>query len=209
MSFMFRILAIFFATFLFGCAEHMPPLNFSVPNVGVSQKKLDAEVRSLTVSMGRPDELTGPLEYIMAESAGTQLGTGGEFTNIWKNSIQEALDRMVIFRDDVNQKISISVKILKIDTPSAGAEMTTNIDAKYEIIDRSNGDIIYSRNIQSTGVVPFSYALLGFIRARESVNRAVQNNITTFLQDLEGINLKTPMFPASPSSPATQKVPTT
>ncbi|MEW0805056.1 hypothetical protein AB0U16_15655, partial [Escherichia coli] len=35
---------------LTGCAS-VPPLNFSTPNVGVSQKKIDAEIKSLTTSI--------------------------------------------------------------------------------------------------------------------------------------------------------------
>ncbi|MGP2288468.1 hypothetical protein V5O65_22200 [Escherichia coli] len=45
---------------LTGCAS-VPPLNFSTPNVGVSQKKIDAEIKSLTVSLARPDEQKGDI----------------------------------------------------------------------------------------------------------------------------------------------------
>ncbi|HEI3725675.1 TPA: UDP-N-acetylglucosamine acyltransferase [Escherichia coli] len=67
--------------------------------------------------------------------------------------------------------------------------------ARYEIINRANGDIIYTQDIESTGTVPASYAFYGIVRARESVNRAVQNNITQFLQALESVDLSRPMFP--------------
>ena len=39
------------------------------------------------------------------------------------------------------------------------------------------------------------YAFMGIVRARESVNRAVQNNITMFLQALETVNFDKAMFP--------------
>ena len=47
--------------FSFGCVS-LPPVNFSAPNIGVSSTKLDAELKSLTVSVARPDEATGEID---------------------------------------------------------------------------------------------------------------------------------------------------
>ena len=71
------------------------------------------------------------------------------------------------------------------ELPGAGASMTTETAARYEIIDRRNGDIIYTQDVASSGTTPFDHSLLGVARARESLNRAVQNNISQFLQNLE------------------------
>lgn len=186
---------LLFSIFLAGC-ESLPPINFSVPDVGYSEKKLDAEVRSITVTLARPDEAKGEIP------AGTE-----EIPALWKEALQEALDRMAIFRDDASKKINLSVKILALDLPSFGASMTTKSIARYELIDRANGDIIYSQEIAADGVVPFNHSFAGFVRARESINRAVQNNLTQFLQALETVELEKPMFPTqstsvvSPTSP--------
>ncbi|HFE3278324.1 UDP-N-acetylglucosamine acyltransferase, partial [Escherichia coli] len=154
------------------------------PNVGVSQKKIDAEIKSLTVSLARPDEQKGDI------TAGMEA-----ITPIWRESLQEALDRMTIFRDSSPNTVSLNVKVLALDVPAFGVSMTTKAIARYEIINRANGDIIYTQDIESTGTVPASYAFYGIVRARESVNRAVQNNITQFLQALESVDLSRPMFP--------------
>ncbi|HHG9274092.1 UDP-N-acetylglucosamine acyltransferase [Klebsiella oxytoca] len=169
---------------LTGCAS-VPPLNFSTPGVGVSQKKIDAQLKSLTVSLARPDEQKGDIV------AGMET-----ITPIWRDSLQEALDRMAIFKDNSANTVSLNVKVLAIDVPSFGMAMTTKAVARYEVINRSNGDIIYTQDIESTGTVPVSYAFVGVVRARESINRAVQNNITQFLQALESIELSRPMFPS-------------
>lgn len=169
---------------LSGCAS-VPPLNFSTPSVGVSQKKIDAELKSLTVSLARPDEQKGDI------MAGMEV-----VTPIWRTSLQEALDHMAIFKDSSSNTVSLNVKVLALDVPSFGISMTTKTIARYEIINRANGDIIYTQDIESTGVVPASYAFAGYVRARESINRAVQNNITQFLQALESIDLSRPMFPS-------------
>ncbi len=171
---------------LSGCASTLPPLSFSVPNVGLSMHKIDAEIKSLTVTTARPDEATG--EFAMGVGPGT--------CTLWKTSLQEALDKMLIFKDESPKKISLSVKILKLEVPGAGFSFTTKTDAKYEITDRSNGDIIYSSIINSEGTTPADYAFLGLARARESINRAVQNNILQFLQALDTLDISKPMFPA-------------
>jgi len=106
---------------------------------------------------------------------------------------------MVIFKDDAKKKFSLSVKVTALNISKGGITMTSSATATYTIIDRSNGDVIYTRNISSEGITPLDFALIGAIRVRESVNRAVQNNITQFLQDLETININKPMFPSQAS----------
>jgi hypothetical protein len=173
------------AVLLSGCGS-VPPLNFSVPNVGVSQKKIDAEMKSMTVTIARPDEKTGELPVGMEQMV----------PQLWQTALTEALNKMAIFQDDASKKVNVSVKILKLAPPGAGASMTTDTAARYEITDRKTGDIIFTQDISASGTTPFDYAFLGVARARESINRAVQNNITQFLQALETVDIQKPMFPA-------------
>lgn len=182
-----NLLVLLSAVFVLSGCQSLPPLNFSVPNVGYSQKKIDAELKSMTVAIARADEKTGDLPAGM-ESLVPQL---------WQNSMQESINRMSVFTDDSPTKINIAVKILKLDIPGAGFEFETSTSARYEIINRKNGDIIFTQDISSTGVVPVGYAFMGLVRQRESINRAVQNNITQFLQVLETIDLAKPMFPTA------------
>lgn len=178
------IVACLVLVVLAGC-QTSPPLNFSVPNVGYTQKKIDAELKSMTVSIARADEKTGDLP----------AGMETIIPSLWQTSIQESLNKMAIFQDDSPRKVNLSVKILRLDIPKIGFGMTTQTAARYEIIDRKTGDIIYTQDISSTGEVPFNYAFDGIARVRESVNRAVQNNITQFLQAAETIDASRPMFP--------------
>lgn len=183
------LVAVCAVCFLAAC-ETVPPLSFSVPNVGVSQKKIDAEVKSMTVTIARPDEKTGNLPFGMGAENVPQL---------WQTALTEALNKMTIFQDDAAKKVNISVKILKLDPPMAGASMTTVTAARYEITDRKTGDIIFTQDINASGTTPFDYAFMGLIRARESINRSVQNNISLFLQALETVDVSKPMFPVKAS----------
>lgn len=179
------------ALLMVGCASN-PPLNFSVPDVGVAQNKVEADMRSLTVTFARPDEAKGKIPAAAQH----------EVPQMWESALTEALNRMAIFSDNSARKVSLSVKILELDVPAFGASMTTETTARYELIDREDGSIIYTQDFHSAGVVPMSHAFAGVIRARESINRSVQNNIAQFLQALETVDASRPMFP-SQRTPAT------
>lgn len=176
--------------FLSGCGS-IPPLNFSVPNVGLSQRKIDAEMKSLTVTIARPDEKTGNLPVGMEQMV----------PQLWQTALIEATNKMAIFQDDATRKVNLSVQIRKLDVDGAGIEFSTRTTARYEIMDRKSGDVIFTQDIEATGIVPFGFSALGVARQRESINRAVQNNITQFLQALETVDVKKPMFPAKAATP--------
>ena len=177
--------------FSFGCVS-LPPVNFSAPNIGVSSTKLDAELKSLTVSVARPDEATGEIDPGIGVHAG-----------LWKNALEEAFKRRAIFKDDSPKKISLAVKILKLGVPRFGAGMTTHASARYEIIDRSDGSIIFTTDISTSGEGPikldpfcdFSCAMGS--RVVDGINRSVQKNIIQFLQALETVDMDKPMFPSN------------
>lgn len=179
------LFAAVIAASLAACSTN-PPLNFSVPNVGVSAKKVDAELKSLTVSLARPDEAKGKIPAQAQH----------EVPQMWQNALTEALNKMAIFRDDAPRKLSLSVKILAIDIPSFGASMTTKTIARYELIDRADGSIVYTQDVSADGEVPFNFAFAGIVRARESISRSAQNNIAQFLQALETVDTSKPMFPS-------------
>jgi hypothetical protein len=191
------VLLLILVTVLAGCGT-TPPANFSVPNVGLSKKKIDAEMKSLTVTVARPDEKTGDLDLNMVSmDFNGQGASAGDLATpqLWQASLTDALNRMAIFNDDSAKKVNLSVKILKLDVPLIGASFTTETTARYEIMDRKNGDLIFSQEISSSGTTPMDYAFMGIARMRESINRAVQNNITQFLQALETVDVNKPMFP--------------
>ena len=63
--------------------------------------------------------------------------------------------------------------------------MTTDASAKYLLVNRKTGETLLEETITTQGVVPPGYAFAGYVRAKESINRAVQNNIREFLSRLE------------------------
>ena len=150
------------------------PLNFSVQNVQSSPTSLDADLRTITVTPAAPNERTGDLPPAVAG-----------LTNTWKEATQEALARAAIFNDESRRHVNLEVKILKFYVPSMGMTFPTDTDASYTLVDRRTGSVIFSKVISAQGTTPMNFAFVGAIRARESLNRSVQNNIAGLIYALE------------------------
>jgi len=163
-----------------GCVS-MPPADYTVQDVGILNNRVDAELVSLTVGYA-PQAQQGKVE------------TTHVVPPLWKEALTDALNRSLAFRDISDVRVNLSVRIVEFDLPSAGAAMKSKAGAIYEIVDRSNGDILFSQSITSEGIVPFDYALAGYVRATESMNRAVRNNISDFINSLEESDLSKPVF---------------
>ncbi|MFJ2336924.1 UDP-N-acetylglucosamine acyltransferase [Pseudomonas protegens] len=156
--------------FLAGCASP-PPLNFSVQGLQMSTNKIDADLRSMSVSFAGPNEARGEIP-----------SNGEEVPRFWESALREGVDRISVFNDDSSQKVNIFVKITELDIAGGGVTMTSKARATYQIVNRKSGKIVYERDVASIGSVPGTYAFSGATRIKESINRAVQENIRVFLE---------------------------
>lgn len=185
----YLLIAAITAIFLLGCAP-MPPLNFSVPNAAASPKKIDAELKSLTVTIAQANEKSGVLDFLSVNVRAGNPALGEVMVpQLWQTSLVEALNKMAIFQDDAIKKVSLSVKIVKFNTLSAGLSFITESSALYEIIDRKTGDIVFSQVISASGKSPEDAAFDGHIRRQESINQSVQKNLSQFLIILERVDI--------------------
>ena len=175
------------------------PVNFSAPNIGVSSTKLDAELKSFTVSMARPDEAIGKIEVPIVFCDDTfDFCPISFYVGMWKTALEEAFNRMAIFKDDSPKKVSLAVKILKFQVSEFPA---THTSARYEIIDRSDGSIIFTTDISASGEGRFKFDIFADdpvgSQSVDGINRSVQKNIIQFLQALETVDIEKPMFPSN------------
>lgn len=169
-------------TLFVGACTSVPPLDFTVQDVGRVADRKPAELGSLTVG------------YATQKQA-RRIESNHELPPLWKESLQDAINRSLIFTDDAPMRVNVSVRILEVNAPELGLDMQTTVAALYEVVDRATGDIILSTEVRSDGVVPLGYAFNGGVRARESVNRAVRNNIAEFMEILENTDFGKPSFP--------------
>ena len=168
-----------------GCAS-APPLNFTPANVGLSATKHNAALISTTVTVAGAQEAKGKI----------LAGTEGGIALLWKTALEDTIVRMAMFRDDAPTHLALVVKILQFDAPTMGLTMVTHATARYELIDRNSGAIVFSSDVQTDGRSEVGDDLMGANRVRLSVARSVQDNIADFLRQLASADLTTPVFPA-------------
>ena len=162
---------------LSGCTS-VPPLNFSVQSVSPSTHKVDADLRAVSVSFAAPNEQTGNVP-----------SDGEGIPELWERAVVEAINKSSVFDDESTKKVNLFVKIQELDPPVAGVTMVTDASAKYLLVNRKTGETLLEETIITKGIVPPGYAFAGVVRLKESVNRAVQNNIRDFLAKLEAQKL--------------------
>jgi hypothetical protein len=160
---------------LSGCA--LPPLNFTPREVSQFSRKVDADLRSVSVTVAQDNEKKGAMDFTLDFSK--------TVPDLWRSGLEDSLNRSLAFSDSSGRKVNLRVKILAFDVPAIGITMRTDTIALYEVQNRESGEVIFSQEIISQGVVTPDYAFYGAKRAMESVNRAVQNNITEFLKVLQ------------------------
>jgi hypothetical protein len=163
-----------------GC-ETTPPLNFTPPTVQESSRAFDADLRTIVVTVAQVEEKKGAIDFNMEFSE--------TMPELWQRGLTDALSRSLLFSDAGIRKIDLQVKILEFAVPPRGASMATKVMARYQAVDRSDGTILYSTVVESRYEVPFSFSALGSVRATESISRAVQANISTFLERLATADL--------------------
>jgi hypothetical protein len=174
-------------TLFLGACTSVPPLDFTVQDVGRVADRKPAELESLTVGYA-------------TQKQSRKIESDHGLPPLWKEALQDAINRSLIFTDDAPMRVNVSVRILEVNAPEAGVDMKTTVAALYEVVDRATGDIILSTEVRTDGVVPFGYALSGAVRARESVNRATRNNIAEFIELLEKTDFGKPSFPVDVGS---------
>jgi hypothetical protein len=168
-----NILCLASAVLLTGCSA--APLNFTPSNVARSAHRLDAALISTNVTVASKEEQTGKMNTAGAEA---------DVASLWKSTLDDALVRIALFRDDSPRKLSLIVKILELDIQSLGYKAATT--ATYELVDRNTGQTVYSTKIQTNGGAS---DYVGVNRARKSGSRSVQANIEEFLRQIETAQL--------------------
>ena len=171
---------------LSACAS-VPPLNFTPNDDDIQIKKartINAEVKTITVSSAKSNEQIGKI----------QVGFGGNqyessLKETLKSSLEESLIKSKLFKDDSENKLSLLVKIMKLESPDGGLNFKTYTTIRYKLIERKNGHTVYDKLITSTGEIPFNYSVLGIARFHEARNISMRNNIKNFINDINSNGL--------------------
>lgn len=166
---------------LIGCSAPAA-LNFTPDDLepAPQSQKINAEIKSINISFATKQEQKGELQVGIFGNQYEQ-----SFKETFKSALDEALVRTALFSDDSSNKLSLSAKVLKFQSPGSGINFDTYMTVKYDFVNRKTGSSQYITEIDSFGSVPFDYAFMGAIRATEARNRAVKSNIEKLLEELK------------------------
>ena len=170
---------------LTGCA---PSYDFSLPDVKPANHKLNAEIKEISMFYGTT-KFNDPSLYIKAD----RMMNKGEseysrsVVTAWGMALHDAVKQLALFDKSGAKKVTLSLNIQEVHIPLVGASFTSRVLANYQIIDRGTDKILYNKTIESEGTVPWNYAYLARTRALESLTRAVQNNISSFVTHLKAL----------------------
>ena len=172
-----------FIILLSGCTPTID-FDFSIPNVTPSKHKINAQLKSLSLSYPDPQN---PQKDIPLKIRGGEKGESETFSIItpWGIALRDALKHSEFFEKEAPKKVELEVTILEIIAPTIALNFTTTVTAKYTLIDRGTDAILYSDTVKSEATVFLSYAFTATTRAVESINQAIRKNIATFILNLK------------------------
>jgi hypothetical protein len=166
-----------FVVFVRACSP-VPETEFALASVATTAARIDAGLAAVTVEPASRDRTVYPLPRTLTP-----------LLPLWQAALQDAVTRQGIFRPDASRRVSIAVKVLEFSLSGN----TLSVFARYQLFDVPPGNPVFSEDIMSnvglsglaTGVTSLDDPAVA-TQNRTQVIRAIQDNITQFLDQLEG-----------------------
>ncbi len=139
--------------------------------VAPSGHQIHAQLQSIVVTTAGPGEMIGEMPE---ESELVQIAQE------WRRALSVALVQSKNFDSRSNNKVNLTVKVLKVENNSIIPfitqqvfQSTTDVTARYQIVEVGSGRILLSKDISSTGSINSSWA--GVFKSFKSVDREAEN----------------------------------
>lgn len=155
----------------------VPEIEFALASVTPATARIDAGLAAVTVEPASRDRAAYPLPRSLTE-----------LLPLWQAALQDAVTRQGIFRPDAARRVSIVVKVLEFSLSGN----ILSVFARYQLFGDPAGNPRFSADIMSnvglsalaTGVTSLDDPAVA-TQNRTQVIRAIQDNITQFLDQLE------------------------
>ena len=170
----YGVAGLFFAL-LFSCSP-VPDTDFALASVTPATARIDAGLAAVTVEPASRDRAVYPLPRSLTP-----------LLPLWQAALQDAVTRQGIFRPDAARRVSLVVKVLEFSLSGN----ILSVFARYQLFDVPAGNPVFSADIMSnvglsglaTGVTSLDDPAIA-TQNRTQVIRAIQDNITQFLDQL-------------------------
>ena len=165
-----------FLAFLCSCSP-VPETEFALASVTPATARIDAGLAAVTVEPSSRDRAVYPLPHSLSA-----------LLPLWQAALQDAVTRQGIFRPDAARRLSIVVKVLEFSLSGK----ILSVFARYQLFDVPAGNPVFSADIMSNaglsslaaGVTSLDDPAVA-TQNRTQIIRAIQDNITQFLDQLE------------------------
>jgi len=171
----YAVAGLFFAL-LCSCSP-VPETEFALASVTTATARIDAGLAAVTVEPASRDRAVYPLPRSLTP-----------LLPLWQAALQDAVTRQGIFRPEASRRLSLVVKVLEFSLSGN----ILSVFARYQLFDVPAGNPVFSADIMSnaglsglaTGVTSLDDPAAA-TQNRTQVIRAIQDNITQFLDQLE------------------------
>jgi hypothetical protein len=165
-----------FLAFLCSCSP-APETELALASVTPATARIDAGLAAVTVEPASRDRAVYPLPRSLTP-----------LLPLWQAALQDAVTRQGIFRPDASRRVSIVVKVLEFSLSGN----ILSVFARYQLFAVPAGNPLFSADIMSnvglsalaTGVTSLDDPAVA-TQNRTQIIRAIQDNITQFLDRLE------------------------
>ena len=162
--------------FLLSCAP-APDTNLTLASVTPAPASIDARLAAVTVEPASRDRAVYPLPRSLTP-----------LLPLWQGALEDAVRRQSIFRPGAARRASLVVKVLEFSLSGN----ILSVFARYQVFDDPAGNSLFSTDIMSnvglsslaTGVTSLDDPAIA-TQNRTPVIRAIQDNITQFLDQLQ------------------------
>jgi hypothetical protein len=174
-----RNIAVLIACALLGgCATKFQQVNLVPVGITRSSAPFDLELKTVTVAIAAPDLQTGNVRM------------NATFPPLWRDALQNVIDQAGVFKDDAARKVTVAAVIKKFDFNPSGFSNTIKVEADYSVVDRSNGQILFEKDITNSASAGAGDEWVAQNRVIMLWNKATQENIRTFVQALKESGIK-------------------
>jgi hypothetical protein len=164
---------IIIALLISGCSSKQSDFHVTLEKGYKPVKQLDYKLSSVTVEVVDKQKARGDLDIIVAN-----------YPLRFEHSLSRVLHETNMFINISKNDVKIKAKVLRHDIPNIPINIEVFTDVSYEI-KSSDGKTIYSNVISSKGASSMDDSLVGLTRIVLANDRAVQNNIKLFIDDVQ------------------------
>jgi len=153
---------------------------------------INAEVDSMTYS--NPPQLKKPKNEKISRGIYLEKVTGGHAINPllisdisdkqFKMALEKSLNNAKLLQESKAANYWLSAKIVRIERPLAGLDMTTNLYVNYQLCKESCKIVVYNKTIKSSYTAKFTESLVAVARLKMANEGAARANIKQLIEDL-------------------------